>query len=92
MKLRFGNELKKKNGVPIDFLNYKIVGNCNLFYEKKPEKFDFTHIVAKIYTTPFAGCHFNTVARIEYVTKTIFIINFFPSSMSTSHRLTTQAF
>ena len=22
MKLRFGNELKKKNGVPIDFLNY----------------------------------------------------------------------
>ena len=56
---------------------FVIVGKCNLFYGKKSEKIDFTHILAKVYTTPFAGRHLNTVARMEYVTKTIFIINSF---------------
>ena len=50
-----------------------------LFYEKKSEKLDFTHILAKVYTTPFAGRHFNTAGRIEYVAKTTCIINPFPS-------------
>ena len=46
-----------------------IVGKSNLFYEKKSEKNVFTHILAKVYTTPFAGRHFNTAGRMEYVAK-----------------------
>ena len=42
------------------------VGKCNLFYMKKLEKIDFTHILAKVYTSPFAGRHFNTAGRMEY--------------------------
>ena len=53
--------------------------------KRNPKKNDFTHILAKVYTTPCAGRHFNTAGRIEYVAKTICIINPFPSSMSATH-------
>ena len=48
-----------------------------LFYKEKSEKIDFTHILAKVYTTPFAGRHFNTAIRMEYIAKTLCIINLF---------------
>ena len=57
-----------------------------MFYEKKSgKKIDFTHILAKIYTTPFACRHFNTADRMIYIVKTIYIINPFPSSISATH-------
>ena len=45
--------------------------NCNSWKVKlvlweKVGKIDFTHILAKVYTTPFAGNYFNTVGIMEY--------------------------
>ena len=44
MKQRFGNELKKKNGVPIDFLNYNKFYSQNTNLLPPKPKSSFSHL------------------------------------------------